>query len=212
MHQETIDRLAFFGRMNAHISHEIKNILATISETSGLLLDIMDIAGVEKLERGGRMIELCERVAGLVDRGNATVRNMNRFAHSVDEPVRETDLADLLGLMASLAAYMPYNRKVELVLPESGLSLRTRPFLLMNLVYNILAKTFPLLNMEDRVELEAEPRGDGVLIRVTPASAKGPVPDAELPEGAADLCQTLSATLTAEGKSYALALEPCSPE
>jgi hypothetical protein len=28
--------LSFFGQINASISHELKNILATVSETSGL--------------------------------------------------------------------------------------------------------------------------------------------------------------------------------
>ena len=207
MEQETISRLAFFGRMNAHISHEIKNILATISETSGLLLDIMDLVGVEKLERGGRMIELCERVVGLVDRGNATVRNMNRFAHSVDEPVTDTDLADLLELTASLAAYMPYSRKVEVVLPEGGAIFRTRPFLLLNLLYELLARSFPGLDMETSLRLELAPRGTGVRISLSPSSSKAP--RAELPAAAQDLCPALAADLKAVGAGYELDLEPC---
>lgn len=201
MEQATLDRLAFFGRMNAHISHEIKNILATISETSGLLLDIMELAGVEKLERGGRMIELCERVVGLVDRGNATVRNMNRFAHSVDEPVTETDLAELLELTASLAAYMPYNRKVNLVVRGKAV-LTTRPFLLMNLLYEGLARIFPDMDMKAEATLTLAAQDGGARITLSP----GP---GELPATATDLAEPLNAAVNTGPDRLEIALSPC---
>ena len=36
--------LAFFGKVNASISHELKNIMAIISETAGLMNDLMQMA------------------------------------------------------------------------------------------------------------------------------------------------------------------------
>ena len=36
--------LTFFGKVNASISHELKNILAIISETAGLLGDLVHLA------------------------------------------------------------------------------------------------------------------------------------------------------------------------
>ncbi|MBU1610420.1 MAG: hypothetical protein KKC99_01110, partial [Proteobacteria bacterium] len=57
-------QLAFFGRMNAHISHELKNIFATISETSGLLVDLMSIHGMDKGPQGERLVQICGRITG----------------------------------------------------------------------------------------------------------------------------------------------------
>jgi hypothetical protein len=38
------ESLAFFGKINASISHELKNVMAIISETAGLLKDLSDMA------------------------------------------------------------------------------------------------------------------------------------------------------------------------
>jgi hypothetical protein len=38
------DSLAFFGKVNASISHELKNVMAIISETTGLLGDLSEMA------------------------------------------------------------------------------------------------------------------------------------------------------------------------
>jgi hypothetical protein len=52
------DSLAFFGKVNASISHELKNVMAIISETAGLLGDLSEMA------RGGHpSIPICFPVA-----------------------------------------------------------------------------------------------------------------------------------------------------
>ena len=38
------DSLAFFGKVSASISHELKNVMAIISETAGLLGDLSAMA------------------------------------------------------------------------------------------------------------------------------------------------------------------------
>ncbi|MEE4112297.1 MAG: hypothetical protein V2I40_05740, partial [Desulfobacteraceae bacterium] len=45
------DSLAFFGKVNASISHELKNVMAIISETAGLLGDLSEMA------RGGGSVD-----------------------------------------------------------------------------------------------------------------------------------------------------------
>jgi hypothetical protein len=96
--------------------------------------------------------------------------------------------------------------------PEGGIPLRTRPFLLMNLLYELLAGTFQGLDLEDSLRLELEIQGEGVRIRLFPVQAKGSkadIPAAKVPDGAADLCTALSAQLTAQGTGYELVLQPC---
>ena len=42
------DNLAFFGKVNASISHELKNVMAIIAETAGLLGDLSEMARGER--------------------------------------------------------------------------------------------------------------------------------------------------------------------
>ncbi len=46
-----LDGLRFFGMINASISHEIKNVLAIISESAGLMEDLLLLA-----QKGGGLI------------------------------------------------------------------------------------------------------------------------------------------------------------
>ena len=154
MHTAHDEELAFFGRMGRHVSHELKNVLATISETAGLLLDLMELHGRGGMPGGARLVELCGRIVSVVERGNVTVQALNRFAHSVDDPVSEVDLCGLGELMIELAKYFPYARKVVLD-PGScrGMQVRTNPFLIMNLLHEFLLPLFPRLGLNGEVVL-----------------------------------------------------------
>ena len=94
------DDLAFFGKVNASISHELKNILAIISEAAGLLNDLTDMAS-----KGGNfeveMIQTCSKdIVEEIQRGFATIKKMNTFSHSADDPLKRVNLVEVLGIRA----------------------------------------------------------------------------------------------------------------
>ena len=74
------DDLAFFGKVNASISHELKNILAIISEAAGLLQDLTAIATKgQKIEL--EMLNTCSQdIVEEIQRGFTTIKQMNTFS------------------------------------------------------------------------------------------------------------------------------------
>ncbi|MBT4874313.1 MAG: hypothetical protein HON48_03760, partial [Desulfobacula sp.] len=94
----SIEGLKFFGKVNASISHEIKNILAIISETAGFLNDLTDLAKQgEDLKLS--LLENCtESIAEDIQRGFDTIKQMNQFAHSVDVPIKEIKIFETVEL------------------------------------------------------------------------------------------------------------------
>ena len=99
------DDLAFFGKVNASISHELKNILAIISEAAGLLQDLTAMArkdGNFELD----MIQTCSQdIVEEVQRGFTTIKQMNTFSHSVDDPLKRMNLIEVLDLMIHVADF-----------------------------------------------------------------------------------------------------------
>ena len=93
--------LELFSRTNRLISHELKNVLAIISETLGLMDELM------KAGKGGLTPEkfrtLHASIMEEVDRANSIIRNMNAFAHSIDEFFGEVDIGRTLDLMIQLS-------------------------------------------------------------------------------------------------------------
>ena len=107
------DDLAFFGKVNASISHELKNILAIISEAAGLLQDLTEMAAKgQKIEL--EMLNTCSQdIIEEIQRGFTTIKQMNTFSHSVDVPLKSVNLIEVLDLMINLAGFLSFAGKVR---------------------------------------------------------------------------------------------------
>ena len=94
--------LSFFGKTNRLISHELKNILAIISETLGLIDELIKLSEKGRPLEPGKLGSLSESIIEEVERANDIIRNMNTFGHSVDEILIDTDVVRSLKLIAAL--------------------------------------------------------------------------------------------------------------
>lgn len=153
----TYDELVFFGKVNASISHELKNILAIISETAGLLGDLAEMA------KEGRPVEpemLTSTTASIIEgiqRGFTTLRQMNRFAHGVDTPVLSVNLMEILDLVGNLSDYLSFTGKTRVITKETDAPIvLTCPFILQAILYQAMLKAFqnagPAAEMEIAIQ------------------------------------------------------------
>jgi signal transduction histidine kinase len=155
--------LAFFGKVNASISHELKNILAIISETAGLLGDLM-----QQATKGGEidleLINTCSNdIVEEIQRGFATIKHMNKFAHSVDNAIESVDLVEVLGLVISLSGFLSFASKVKFdSAGKTDYTIRTCPFRLQNLIYQTLVFAFESAGPDGEIEvaIQKEPNGE----------------------------------------------------
>lgn len=161
--------LQFFGKMTASISHEIKNALAIINENAGLLEDFALMAGEGKPVNPERLQNLAMAVTKQIRRADGIIKNLNRFAHSVDEPVAQVNLSDLVKLLAFLCERPATMRGVSLE-PNSGsrpVLITTNPFFLMALIWLCLEFVIDSGEGRRRVGLIAEEAEKGARIRIT---------------------------------------------
>jgi len=137
------DDLVFFGKVNASISHELKNILAIISEAAGLLHDLTDmVTRGKKIEL--EMLKTCSQdIVEEIERGFTTIKQMNMFSHSVDTPLKSVNIIEALDLIINLAGFLSFASKVRFdPAPEEASIVSTCPFRLQNLVYQTLVFAF----------------------------------------------------------------------
>lgn len=132
--------LRFFGRITASISHELKNALSIVNENAGLLKDLARLAD----SRGGLDIErvksLSDSIGRQVKRADDIIRNMNKFAHSVDFEIRTVDVQEYLELMAAVSARLLAARSMTLTVTPAAqqVSLTTYPFFLLYLMWHLV--------------------------------------------------------------------------
>ena len=161
--------LHFFGKMSATNCHDIKNALAIINENIGLLQDFILMSEKGMAIDPERLKTLAEKVVKQVWRADGFVKNMSRFAHSIDEPVVNVDLNEILELVKMLSSRFVSMRGVTLR-PEPSTNpvmVTTNPFLLENLVWLCLDFAMEVAGSGKAVGLISEETKNGARIRFT---------------------------------------------
>src|SRR5574340_556498 len=102
---DTLDAacLQVFGKISAAVSHDLKNVLAIINESAGLLDDLA-LRAAKGIEIPPERLNIATaRILKQVKRGDAVLKNLNRFAHTTDAPILQTNVAETMALMVDLA-------------------------------------------------------------------------------------------------------------
>jgi hypothetical protein len=153
--------LAFFGKVNASISHELKNVMAIIAETAGLLGDLSEMA------RGGTPIDpdmlasSTDSIIEEIQRGFTTIRQMNRFAHSVDTPVVSVDLMEILDLVRNLSGYLSFAGKTSLVTGTAVAPMAlTCPFILQAIIYQAVVQAFQNTGPRSKLDISIQSKNE----------------------------------------------------
>lgn len=201
--------LRFFGKMTASISHEIKNVLAIINETAGLLEDITFMAEKGRPVDPERIKTLAGKIMKQVQRADGVVKNMNKFAHSIDETVKAVDLGETIEFVAALAARFASMRGVVLETEPSArpVTATTVPFVLQNLIWLCLDFAMGVAGEGKTVNLIAEETKHGPRIRFTRLQSLAEAPRDMFPaEREKALLSSLQAELSADLEAGELVL------
>jgi len=156
--------LKFFGKMNASISHEIRNTLAVINENAGLIKDLILMS-----EKGhpldlGRIAGRVEKVLEQVKRTDIIVGNMNRFAHSVDNTFIKINACEYVEFVVRLSERFANMKEVaiRLELPSDPIKITTFPFLFENIIYLCLDQAMQYLKEDKTIIISAHIKDDRV--------------------------------------------------
>ncbi|MBF0232924.1 MAG: HAMP domain-containing histidine kinase [Desulfamplus sp.] len=148
--------LNYFGSMSASIAHEIKNALAITNENAGLMedLSLMAIKSGQPLDPE-RISRLSGKIMDQIKRADSIVKKMSRFAHSVDDPVKQIDLAEILELTLDLGrrSAQAYGVTLEPVKYDVPVSVQTNPFMFMNLLWLVVKSACKRVNSDKKLEL-----------------------------------------------------------
>jgi hypothetical protein len=83
-----LEKAAFMGRITAGVTHEIKNVLAIIKESAGLMEDLFELSKDHAPPPREKFLRTLTRITEQVRRGVDLATNLNEFAHTSDESGR----------------------------------------------------------------------------------------------------------------------------
>ena len=119
-----------------------------------------------------------------VRRGDAIIKNFNTFAHSIDEDVKEVNLADVVELASALSRRFAANKNVTLTLGDmTSAAIRTAPYSLMHFLQLCIDRGLAAAGSGDVLTLALGPSGDGVELTISGMGPEATPPDSADAQG-----------------------------
>ena len=102
---------AFVAQVTAGTTHEIRNILAIVKESAGLIEDLIDAFNRRGSLDQDKLTRSLGRIDAQVARGTELLSNLNRFAHSLDPVEDPIDVTRELQQVVSLCEFRARRRR-----------------------------------------------------------------------------------------------------
>lgn len=161
--------LAFFGRITASVTHELNNVISIVEQLAGLLEDQLYAAESGMPLNNEKVKTVQEKIVTQTDRGVDLLRNLNKFAHSVDEQKRDADLNELvvnLYLLSKRFAELK-NINLEMVTAGESIIVRTSPFLLQQVLFWMLMAVISSTLKDEAISLAIISAEDRAGVRIS---------------------------------------------
>jgi phosphoglycerate-specific signal transduction histidine kinase len=145
---------AFMGKITAGATHELKNVLAIIKESAGLMEDLIAL-NKDQFPLREKFLNVLTRIGDQVARGVEISSRLNHFAHTPDTAVASVDLNDVVEHVAFLAHRFARSRKIALkpVLQERSIVLTTDPLKLQMIIFDCLDLIINMVSMGSGITL-----------------------------------------------------------
>jgi C4-dicarboxylate-specific signal transduction histidine kinase len=110
---------AFLARMTASTTHELRNVLAVVKESAGLVEDLTLAFQQRKTINPDKMLLATRRIDAQVARGADLLTSLNRLAHGLDRAEERLDLGQHVQHVAFLCQRFARIRRLRIE-PETG--------------------------------------------------------------------------------------------
>jgi len=203
-----VKEIGFMGKVTANLSHEIKNTLAIINESVGLMGDLLGKDAPGDWPAYSRFTNLLASIEEQVQRSADIVKRLNQFAHSMDRSLADLDLNETVRQTVLLAQRFATLRRVHLKteLESKPLSLLSDPFRLLYVVFGLIERAINSSPRDGEVRVKTGLSKEMLQVTVTDQGAFGAneitalvsTPAAEGEQGESDLA-ILAQTIKALG-------------
>jgi C4-dicarboxylate-specific signal transduction histidine kinase len=160
---------AFIAGVTAGATHELRNVLAIVKESAGLMDDLVRSAGERGAVDPGRLQRSVDRIAKQVARGSEILTSLNRFAHSLEHVPAPLDLGQEVQQAAVLGQRTARQRRhaVEVRAGDADLAIDGNALHLQMALFAALECCMELLPEPGTVVLRAARHGDRPAVELT---------------------------------------------
>lgn len=164
-HQET----AFMGKITAGMTHELRNVLAIIKESAGLMEDLIQLGKGDPSQYKEKFVRHIGKILAQVDRGTVLTGGLNKFAHAPDSRRAEINMGDFLEHHVALSRRIAQMKLVTLASrPVSPPTLVVSdPLALHMTIFTVMDALLDLAPALKTIAFHALPDGEHVHVDLT---------------------------------------------
>ncbi len=169
-------QLQSHGRLLSGFSHDLKNHLAIINESKGLLQDYIEMGMITDEELsgklGGILVQLDRRI-GMITK---MAQHLNSFGHRFDTPSSTFDLNELLNEQLFFLQRSAKLKQISLTtaIPESKVSVNSYPSLLQFIFLQLFDTALNRLHENDRMTISTKQQNGDAAIHLSLKSKSPP--------------------------------------
>ena len=164
-----VKEIVFMGKVAASLSHEIKNTLAIINESVGLMGDLVNRDPPTDWRPHSRLLDIILSVEEQVQRSADIVKRLNQFAHSMDRSVGDVDLNEAVRHITALAQRFATLRSVKLEtnLSSQPLNIFSDPFRIQYIIFGCIERALNCSPKQTEVTVKTQRSGEVCQVTIT---------------------------------------------
>ena len=160
---------AFVAEVTAGTTHEMRNILAIVKESAGLIGDLMYAFNRRGSLDQDKLTRSLGRIDAQVARGTELLANLNRFAHSLDHARDPIDVTREIQQLVSLCQFRARRKRHVLQVQPGGQNLTAvvDPFRFQMSLFGAVECCLEQLPEGSTVSISADRRDDRPTVEFT---------------------------------------------
>jgi signal transduction histidine kinase len=153
----------FMGKITAATTHDMKNVLAIIKESAGLMEDLLALQKDLPAQLQERLSRVANNINQQVQRGVDLATRLNAFAHGPDQTIAEVDLnlvADQVICLSQRFARLK-NVSLKALTQNRPVILVTDPLKIQMLIFECIDLLLSAVETKTTISLQPVQRTDG---------------------------------------------------
>ena len=163
MNSSDSDKAAFMGKITAGVTHELKNVLAIIKESAGLMQDLLALSGDAQFPLREKFSKVLSNIGDQVVRGVDLASRLNTFSHLPDETSSGLDLNEVAVQVVFLSQRFARLKGISLnVQPhERSVIIVTDPLKIQMLLFQCVELLVNIVGAGATITLHPLQQGEG---------------------------------------------------
>jgi len=206
-------QMRFIGKIIAGFTHEIKNYIAIINESTGLIGDMMNVG--KSVENDlPEYLDIFHSTEDYIEKTNGHFRYLNRFAHRMDSPLSSFHINESLEELIALLQRFANQKRITFKLDyETDMpQVYSNPSLLQLIIFTFLEQNIIELEQESTITLQTAFADKGIRVTIIPNGKRTEGSSASIPAELLDIViKELGGNISQDREKETIILLPLRP-